>query len=133
MHPKAAERWIFAADSAPGHLIEQKQERTVLSNWANDLRETFRTIGQAAEAPPLDIHILMNHSLPSVNAGYITVSGLMDDHLRHQQERISRTVLGAVRSGSGKHRVRTLAWLCSSNIEAASERQVDPVSPKRAA
>jgi hypothetical protein len=56
---------------------------------------------------------------------------LMDGHLRRQQERISREVLDAVRSGSGKHRVRTLAWLCSSKIEAASERQADPVSPKR--
>jgi integrase len=133
MHPRAAERWIFAADSAPGHLIEQKEERTVLSKWANDLRQTFRTIGQAAEVPPLDIHILMNHSLPGVNAGYITVSGLMDGHLRRQQERISRAVLDAVKAGNGKHRVRTLAWLCSSKIEAASERQADPVSPKRAA
>jgi hypothetical protein len=64
----------------------------------------------------------MNHSLPGVNAGYITVSGLMDGHLRRQQERISEAVLDAVKSGSGKHRVRTLDWLCSCKIEAAPKR-----------
>jgi integrase len=117
MHPRAAQRWIFAADSAPGHLIEHKEERSNLSKWANDLRQTFRTIGQAAEVPPLDIHILMNHSLPGVNAGYITVSGLLDGHLRRQQERISAAMLAAVKSGNGKNRGRVLKWLGSSKTE----------------
>ena len=118
MHPTEAERWIFAADSDAGHLVEQKEDRDVLSKWANDLRQTFRTVGQAAEVPPLDIHILMNHSLPGVNAGYITLSGLMEDHLRRQQARISRAILQAVEAGRSKQRTAVLAWLRTSKVEA---------------
>lgn len=35
----------------------------------------------------------MNHSLPGVNAGYITRDKLLRDHLREQQARISAIVL----------------------------------------
>jgi hypothetical protein len=31
----------------------------------------------------------MNHALQGVNAGYITKSALLEDHLRRQQERIA--------------------------------------------
>lgn len=33
----------------------------------------------------------MNHSLPGVNAGYITRDSLLRDHLRKQQERIRKS------------------------------------------
>lgn len=119
MHPEHADRWIFAADSASGHIVEQKEDRAVLSKWANDLRQTFRTMAQAAEIPDLDIHILMNHALPGVNAGYITRSALMEGHLRRQQARISDTILQAVQTGRGEQRDRALAWLRSSRTQDA--------------
>lgn len=131
LHPEHADQWVFAADSVSGHIAEQKEDRTVLSKWANDLRQTFRTIAQSVEVPDLDIHILMNHALPGVNAGYITRSALMEGHLRRQQARISEATLQAVASGKGKHRDRTLKWLRTSRIgsldsASATDRFVTP-------
>lgn len=118
MTPEGAERWIFAADSLDGHLVEQKEDRAVLSKYGNDLRQTFRTVGQAAEVSEIDIHILMNHSLQGVNAGYITRSALLEDHLRRQQERISQAVLHAVAKGRGRRRAAVLAWLRSCKADS---------------
>ncbi|MDG2531283.1 integrase arm-type DNA-binding domain-containing protein [Caulobacter endophyticus] len=92
LYPEQAETWLFPADSAAGHLVEHKEKRSVLSKWGNDLRQTFRTIAQVAEVSELDAHLLMNHSLPGVNTGYITRDRLLSGHLRRQQERISRVV-----------------------------------------
>ena len=53
-------------------MTEHKESLGALSKWGNELRQTFRTVAQAAGVPELDVHLLMNHSIPSVNAGYIT-------------------------------------------------------------
>jgi integrase len=77
LHPEQANSWLFPADSKTGHLIEHKEERGLLSKWGNDLRQSYRTLAQAAGVSELDIHLLMNHSLPGVNAGYITRDRLL--------------------------------------------------------
>ena len=77
--------------------MEHKEERNVLSKWGNDLRQSYRTLAQAAGVSELDIHLLMNHSLPGVNAGYITRDRLLRDHLRQQQQRISGLVSRSTR------------------------------------
>ena len=41
------------------------------------------------------MHLLMNHSLPNVNVGYITRHKLLLDHLRKQQQAISGLMLGS--------------------------------------
>jgi hypothetical protein len=46
----------------------------------------------------LDMHLLMNHSLPGVNAGYVTRHRLLGDHLRKQQQAISSTVVAAIKT-----------------------------------
>ena len=97
IYPASAEVWLFPSDSATGHLVEHKERRTVLSKWGNDLRQSYRTIGQAAGINEVDMHLLMNHSLGGVNAGYITRSRLLGDHLRRQQQIIS----DAIYSGAG--------------------------------
>jgi len=89
IHPKAAAEWVFPADSESGHMAAHKEQRHKLSKWGNDLRQTYRTVGQIAGVPDLDMHLLMNHSVPGVNAGYITRAKLLTDHLRSQQEKIS--------------------------------------------
>jgi integrase len=89
LFPDHAQDWLFPSDSKSGHLVEHKESRTKLAKWGNDLRQTYRTIGQIAGIPDLDMHLLMNHSLPGVNAGYITRSKLMTGHLRAQQEKLS--------------------------------------------
>ena len=108
LYPDQAEFWLFPADSDSGHLIEHKEERAVLSKWGNDLRQSYRTLAQAAGVSELDIHLLMNHSLPGVNAGYITRDSLLRDHLRKQQERISKVIID---SAKGKAEGPDLGWL----------------------
>lgn len=48
----------------------------------------------------------MNHTVPGVNAGYINRSKLLSDHLRQQQEMISRKIIEAVQGRStGKQKI----------------------------
>jgi integrase len=97
LFPEQAKEWVFAAASEDGHMAEQKESRKVLSKWGNDLRQTYRTMGQAAGLSEVDMHLLMNHSLPGVNAGYITRAKLLSGHLRATQEKLSRTMMDASR------------------------------------
>ena len=101
LHPEAAETWIFAADSALGHMIEHKDPRSRLFKWGNDLRQSYRTLGQAAGLSEIDMHLLMNHSVPGVNAGYITRAKLLGDHLRAAQEGLSAFILDHAEPGRG--------------------------------
>jgi hypothetical protein len=76
----------------------------------NELRQTYRTVAQAAGIADLDIHLLMNHSVPGVNAGYITRSKLLSDHLRHQQETISRKIADVSRSKFKNGKFESTRW-----------------------
>lgn len=98
LFPVQSDYWLFPADSVSGHLIDHKEDRDVLPKWGNDLRQTYRTLAQVAEVSELDIHLLMNHSLRGVNAGYITRDKLVRGHLRKQQERISAIIVASVDS-----------------------------------
>ncbi len=110
MYPEQARIWLFPADSATGHLIEHKEDRADLSKWGNDLRQTYRTVGQAVGVNDVDMHMLMNHTLPGVNAGYITRNKLLGDHLRGQQQLISSKVIhAAARAKESGERIRS--WL----------------------
>jgi integrase len=108
--------WLFPADSESGHIIEHKEKRSDLSKWGNDLRQTFRTIAQAAGVAELDVHLLMNHSIPGVNAGYITRNKLLSDHLCQQQETISCRMLEAGRSRQKEAKRRAWPALPSRRI-----------------
>ncbi|RJT31974.1 DUF4102 domain-containing protein [Mesorhizobium waimense] len=110
LYAEQSREWLFPAESESGHIIEHKEKRSDLSKWGNDLRQTFRTIAQAAGVAELDVHLLMNHSIPGVNAGYITRNKLLSDHLRHQQEAISRRMLQAGRSRSKETKGQTGIW-----------------------
>nr|WP_245482648.1 MULTISPECIES: hypothetical protein [unclassified Mesorhizobium] len=110
LYAKQSRDWLFPAESESGHIIEHKEKRSDLSKWGNDLRQTFRTIAQTAGIAELDVHLLMNHSIPGVNAGYITRNKLLSDHLRQQQEAISRRMLEAGRSIRRETTDRACAW-----------------------
>jgi integrase len=97
LYPAQAQDWLFPADSASGHIAEHKEDRSTLAKWGNDLRQTYRTVAQAAGIADLDVHLLMNHAVPGVNAGYITRNKLLSDHLRQQQEMISCKIVDAMR------------------------------------
>jgi site-specific recombinase XerD len=114
LHAEHAKTWLFPADSEMGHLVEHKEERNVLSKWGNDLRQSYRTLAQAVGVSELDVHLLMNHSLPGVNAGYITRDKLLRDHLRNQQERISAVVVERAHDGGGSS---CLSWLVSAKVD----------------
>jgi hypothetical protein len=96
LHPEAAETWIFAAGGKSGHLAEQKEDRgAALFKWGNDLRHTYRTIGQEAGLSSVDMQLMMNHSVKKdVNTGYITRSKL-SDHLRASQQTLSDFIIKA--------------------------------------
>ena len=77
LYPARAQEWLFPADSASGHIAEHKEDRATLAKWGNDLRQTYRTVAQTAGIADLDVHLLMNHTVPGVNAGYITRNKLL--------------------------------------------------------
>jgi hypothetical protein len=56
----------------------------------------------------------MNHSLPGVNAGYITRDRLLRDHLRQQQQRISELV---VHNLEVRRDPSIVGWLGSAKVE----------------
>jgi integrase len=116
LYPEQAKIWLFPAESETGHLVEHKEERGVLSKWGNDLRQSYRTLAQAAGVSELDVHLLMNHSLPGVNAGYITRDKLLRDHLRKQQERVSAIVIESARDGETSP---CPCWLVLAKVDSA--------------
>lgn len=128
LHPEEAKWWIFAADSEEGHLIAHKEDRDQLSKYGNDLRQTYRTLAQPAGVSEIDIHLLMNHSLPGVNPGYITRDKLLGDHLRRSQQALSTFI---VRTGTALPKgaeARERAWplLPSRRI---GDPEFDPTPP----
>ncbi len=98
MYPEQSATWVFPAASAEGHLVEQKEDRSTLAKWGNDLRQSYRTLAQTAGVSDFDARLLMNHALPGVNAGYITRHKLLEDHLRTQQQAISRAITAPARA-----------------------------------
>lgn len=94
MHPEEAQTWLFPAESASGHIVEHKEDRADVAYWGNDLRQTYRTAGQPAEISEVDMHLLMNHSVPGVNGGYITRMKLLK-HLRGAQQGLSDFLLAS--------------------------------------
>lgn len=121
LYPENAKRWIFASDSAEGHLVEHKEPREKLFKWGNDLRQTYRTMGQAAGVSRLDMHLLMNHTVPGVNEGYITRDQLLTDHLRTSQQKLSSFMLRKAQDGSSQQRL----WPVISGRRIGDE-QFDP-------
>ncbi len=65
IYPASADVFLFPSDSATGHIVEHKERRTVLSKWGNDLRQSYRTIDQAAGINEVDMHLLMNTRWPA--------------------------------------------------------------------
>jgi hypothetical protein len=48
------------------------------------------------------MHLLMNHSLPGVNAGYITRAKLVGTHLRQAQQAISSTIFDTITNDTSR-------------------------------
>lgn len=92
LHDREARCWIFPASTPAGHLTEHKERRDKLSHWGGDLRQTWRTAAQMVGLSELDCSLLMNHSLGSVNAGYISTPALREQ-LRRCQEKVSIQLL----------------------------------------
>ena len=112
--PAESATWLFPAESESGHLEEHKEDRSDLSKWGNDLRQTYRNLAQVAGVGESDIHLLMNHALPGVNGGYLTRDRLTRNHLRAQQERISSIAIEQVEKAKAG---ALLAWLTRTKID----------------
>ena len=140
MHPAEAVQWVFPAASAAGHLVEQKEDREVLSKWGNDLRQSYRTLATMVGVSEFDARLLMNHAVPGVNAGYVTRHKLLEDHLRNQQQAITSvmfnalgatlTDIGPIRSWLGPGAARRGLLKAKAAYEA---RAVMPPMPRRKA
>jgi integrase len=111
LYPAQSQDWLFPADSVSGHLAEHKEDRATLATWGNDLRQTYRTVGQAAGIADLDIHLLMNHAITGVNADYITRNKLLNGHLRQQQETISQMIVEAAHQRRKHDKIAVASWL----------------------
>ena len=127
LYPQSSSTWLFPSDAPSGHLEEHKEDRAVVSHWGNDLRQSYRTLGQAAGLSEVDMHLLMNHAMPGINAGYITRNKLMGDHLLQQQDRLSAYITGLV-VGRGRRPSTLLSrWLSStSRAQLADLLSTDP-------
>ena len=95
MHGRAVRTFIFPADTPTGHISETKENRGKLAKWGGDLRQTYRTAAQAVGLGEMDVHLLMNHSLGGVSAGYITPGALLD-HLIAQQAKVSQHLVAGL-------------------------------------
>lgn len=133
LHLEQAELWLFPADSVSGHMVEHKEDREVLSKWGNELRQSYRTLAQPAGVSELDVHLLMNHSLPGVNAGYITRHRLLDDHLRDQQGKISEVMMAAACRSRGKTNEAVREWLSAYRPAPDQSTGDEPESEERLA
>jgi integrase len=90
--------WVFPSRSREGlvtYVRDAKERKRQGGRWVKQLpsphrlRDTFATAAHEAEVHPLDLKVLMNHSLPSmgdVTAGYIRPS---IGHLRASVERVA--------------------------------------------
>jgi hypothetical protein len=108
-------------------MIEHKDPRTRLFKWGNDLRQSYRTLGQAAGLSEIDMHLLMNHIVPGVNAGDITRAKLLGDHLRAVQEGLSAFIIDhGLRRKGGTPPERTWPNLPSRRI---GDQTMDPTPP----
>jgi len=113
--------WLYPADSESGHITEHKEDRKILSKWGNELRQTYRNLGVVAGVDHLNMHLLMNHSLPGVNAGYITRSQLTGTTLRKAQQSISDVVmLEARKDKTGS----LIEWLWSREIQLTAKEKI---------
>lgn len=132
LYPEAAKIWLFPSEAPDGHMAEHKEKRKVVSHYGNDLRQSFRTLGQAAGISELDMHLLMNHAMGGVNPGYITRQKLVLDHLRVQQDKLSDFIINAV-VGHGRRPSSQLSrWLNStSRVHLADLVAADPDEVRR--
>lgn len=56
--------WLFPADSKSGHLEEHKEDRSDLSKWGNDQRQSYRTLATIAGISEVNAKLLMNRAIP---------------------------------------------------------------------
>ena len=110
LYPHLSREWVFPAESSSGHMSEQREERSELSKWGNDLRQSYRTLATVAGLSEIDAKLLMNHAIPGVNSGYITRHKLLEDHLRAQQQAISSVIFATVTPQISKSEVLS-SWL----------------------
>ena len=47
-YPQASRAWLFPSYAESGHLHQHREDRALLSHWGGDLRQSYRTLGQAA-------------------------------------------------------------------------------------
>ena len=85
--------FIFAADSAAGHITHHLEKKTVLSHCGNSGRHSYKTICAAIGIDELTSRLLLGHALSGVSQGYVTRVALEGSSLPVAQRRVSRRVV----------------------------------------
>ena len=78
--------YVFPAESVSGHMEEIKEDRETLSKYGNDLRQSFRTFGEACSVGDIQLKMLMNHKMKGVAAGYTNHKPLWPLLLENQKK-----------------------------------------------
>lgn len=90
--PKDRQEWVFPSDrSVCGHMTFPRNDKQGLP-MSHSLRHTYRTHSLLAGVSDLHSHMLMNHRVDGVNAGYISRHVAMEE-LAKSQELVTRHFL----------------------------------------
>jgi integrase len=100
--------WVFPSKDMEGrvsHVAQAKEQRYEMGRKVEHLpsphrlRDTFASAAHEARVHPLDLKVLMNHTLPAgddVTEGYIRPS---IEHLRGAVEQVAAFLLGKMQQG----------------------------------
>lgn len=94
----AGSEFIFPAHSTSGHIADGREDRTKVSKFNNDLRQSLLTMASDIGVSELHMKLMAGHSIKGdVTMGYINRSKLDERRLRASQERVSRYLVHHLR------------------------------------
>jgi len=94
--PRQAATWVFPSpDSASGHIAEWKEDRSELSKWGKQLRQTYVIAAETLDVSERTLKRLLNHKTQDVTMGYGD-RDRMWPRLLDEQARMSAYIMGHV-------------------------------------
>lgn len=94
--PRQAATWVFpSTDSASGHIAEWKEDRSELSKWGKQLRQSYVIAAETLDISERTLKRLLNHKTQDVTMGYGD-RDRMWPRLLEEQSRMSAYIMGHV-------------------------------------
>jgi integrase len=92
--PRQVATFIFpSADGKSGHIVEWKEDRSVLAKWGKQLRQSYVIAGESLDISERTLKRLLNHKTQDVTMGYGD-RDRMWPRLLAEQQRISAHIMG---------------------------------------